>query len=92
MIWQRLCDGIRPSGLSQMEENRLSRVILSTPGVLGFHHLRTKSQGDVLHVAFHLEVRKGLPVYMEQAVSDAVAFSLQHRYGPCDAAIRVEAR
>lgn len=81
----------RPA-LNTIEKNRISRVILDTPGVRGFHHLRAHADGDVMVMKFHLEVDKDLPSYLASSISDAVQASLLDKYGPCDPTIRVEGR
>lgn len=80
------------TSLDEMEERRIGRIILDNPGVLGYHNLRTRVSGNVTILDFHLEVDKQLPVYKAHAISDAVEFSLQTKYGPCDPTIHIEPR
>lgn len=76
--------------LSQLEENRIGRIILNTPGVVGYHNLHLKPAQDNLKVCFHLEVPRELPAYQAAAVSDAVSLSLVLHYGPCIPSIHVD--
>lgn len=76
--------------LSQMEENRIGRIILDTPGVAGYHNLHVKPAKDTLKVCFHLEIPRDLPTYQAAAVSDAVSLSLVLHYGPCIPSIHID--
>ncbi|MCH4178388.1 MAG: cation diffusion facilitator family transporter [Megasphaera sp.] len=83
-------DDLTDTSLSTMEENRIGRIILENPGVLGFHHLRTRAVGETVVLDFHLEVNRLIPVYQAHAISDAVAMSLKSKYGPCDPTIHID--
>ncbi|MCH4167316.1 MAG: cation diffusion facilitator family transporter [Megasphaera sp.] len=76
--------------LSTMEENRIGRIIMNNPGVLGFHHLRTRAVGETTVLDFHLEVDRAMPVYKAHAISDAVVLALKSQYGPCDPTIHID--
>lgn len=44
------------------EEEKIRRILLDTPGVLGLHDLRTRKTGDLIIVDVHLEVRADMTV------------------------------
>lgn len=92
MMCRKSYDELVDTSLSQLEENRIGRIILDNPGVLGYHHLRTRVVGTTTVLDFHLEVDKSLPVYKAHAISDAVEFSLHAKYGSCDPTIHIEPR
>lgn len=83
-------DELTDASLSEIEERRIGRIILDNPGVMGYHHLRTRIVGETTFMDFHLEVDRKLPVYQAHAISDAVEISLHHQYGPCDPTIHIE--
>lgn len=84
------CLGFSYIPLSTIEENRIGRIIMATPGVLGYHNLHLKNERSTMKVCFHLEVSRDLPSYQACAVSDAVSMSLILHYGPCTPAIHID--
>lgn len=83
-------DDLTDTSLSSVEESRIGHIIMANPGVLGFHHLRTRAVGEMTVLDFHLEVDRAIPVYKAHAISDAVVSSLKSKYGPCDPMIHID--
>lgn len=90
MMIKTHCLGFSHIPLSTIEENRIGRIIMGTPGVLGYHNLHLKNERSTMKVCFHLEVSRDLPSYKACAVSDAVSMSLILHYGPCTPAIHID--
>jgi cation diffusion facilitator family transporter len=53
--WDALHD-LMDRAASTEEYQRIERIIRSTPGVKGFHDLRTRKMGDMILVDVHIEV------------------------------------
>jgi cation diffusion facilitator family transporter len=86
------CDSLTDISLDDTEEKRIGEIILTTPGVLGYHHLRTRMAGQEILMDFHLEVDRMLPLYKAHAISEKVERSLQENYRDCDPIIHIDPR
>ncbi len=80
------------ASLSEEEEARIGHIITAIPGVMGYHHLRTRMAGQVAVMDFHLELDKTLSLGQAHAISHEVANSLHAQYGPCDPTIHLDPR
>lgn len=89
---RRSYDDLTDASLSPAEESRIGHIILATPGVMGYHHLRTRVSGSATVMDFHLELDKSLPLAQAHAISDKVESALHREYGPCDSMIHLDPR
>lgn len=89
MCWNRY-GSVQQLPLDELEKRRIGRIILDTPGVLGYHKLKACTEYTSLTLSFHLEVSRELPVYQAYAVSDAVSMSLLLKYGSCVPVIHLD--
>ena len=80
------------ASLSPAEEAAIGSIIMGTPGVMGYHHLRTRKAGEKTVLDFHLELDKDMALQDAHAISEEVEQSLHHHCGPCDPTIHVEPR
>ena len=78
--------------LSDAEESKIGHIIMETPGVKGYHHLRTRISGSETIMDFHLELDRTLPLSQAHAISDKVESALQKKYGLCDPMIHLDPR
>ena len=89
---RRSYDDLTDASLSDDEESKIGHIIMETPGVKGYHHLRTRISGSETIMDFHLELDRTLPLSQAHAISDKVESALQKKYGPCDPMIHLEPR
>ena len=80
---------IMDASLSPAEEAAIGSIIMGTPGVMGYHHLRTRKAGEKTVLDFHLELDKDMALQDAHAISEEVEQSLHHHCGPCDPTIHV---
>jgi len=78
------------ASLSAQEEKRIGNIILATPGVKGFHQLRTRMAGRETLMDFHLELDRTLSFGEAHAISEEVEDSLHKHYGHCDSTIHID--
>ncbi|MDE6378116.1 MAG: cation-efflux pump, partial [Duncaniella sp.] len=57
--------------------DRLSRAIMSVPGVKAFHHLRTRRNGHSYLAEVHIKVDPDITVTQGHAISTAVEIALR---------------
>lgn len=91
-MFRRSYNSLIDTSLSDTEEAQIGDIILATPGVIGYHHLRTRKAGEKTVMDFHLELDKDLPLEEAHAISEEVEHSLHRQCGPCDPTIHVEPR
>lgn len=89
---RRSYDDLTDASLSDDEETKIGHIIMETPGVKGYHHLRTRISGSETIMDFHLELDRTLPLSQAHAISDKVESALQKKYGPCDPMIHLDPR
>ena len=89
---RRSYDDLTDASLSDAEESKIGHIIMETPGVKGYHHLRTRISGSETIMDFHLELDRTLPLSQAHAISDKVESALQKKYGPCDPMIHLDPR
>lgn len=89
---RRSYDDLTDASLSDDEESKIGHIIMETPGVKGYHHLRTRISGSETIMDFHLELDRTLPLSQAHAISDKVESVLQKKYGPCDPMIHLDPR
>lgn len=89
---RRSYDDLTDASLSDDEESKIGHIIMETPGVKGYHHLRTRISGSETIMDFHLELDRTLPLFQAHAISDKVESALQKKYGPCDPMIHLDPR
>ena len=89
---RRSYDDLTDASLSDDEESKIGHIIMETPGVKGYHHLRTRISGSETIMDFHLELDRTLPLSQAHAISDKVESALQKKYGPCDPMIHLDPR
>ncbi len=58
--------------LSPAIQSKIEDVVLSSPGVKGFHDLRTRQSGQVSFIQIHIELDDHLPLIEAHAISDLV--------------------
>lgn len=80
------------TSLSVADEDTIGHIITSVPGVIGYHHLRTRKAGEVTVMDFHLEMDKDLPLEKAHAIATQVEKNLREQVGPCDPTIHLEPR
>jgi len=82
------------------DTERIRRLILETPGVMGLHELRTRKSGDLLLVDAHLEVsadltvRQGHDIALEarrRVLEGGTVLSMMTHVDPVDSILRVQA-
>ena len=58
--------------LSRGEQKRIGEAVMATPGVMGFHHLRTRSNGSTRIVDLHIKVDPDISVRAGHDIASAV--------------------
>ncbi len=69
------------SSLTDEYENDIVEIIRNTPGVKGFHNLKTRKIGDVIAIEVHIKVDKELTVESSHHIATQVEKSLRDKFG-----------
>lgn len=70
--WNALHD-LMDRGADEEEVEAIRRTLLETPGIQGFHDLRTRKMGDMIVVDVHLDIDAALSVAAGHDIAVAVA-------------------
>ena len=62
-------------------ENELREIIASTPGVITYHHLRSRRNGSTIIVDLHIKVRPDISVVAAHNISTLVEERIESLYG-----------
>ena len=74
-----------------MDESDLERVVMSVPGVLGCHQIRTRGSSDHVFLDLHVWLPAAMPLVDAHALSHVVKDRLMERYPQiADAIIHIE--
>ncbi len=74
-----------------MDESDLERVVMSVPGVLGCHQIRTRGSSDHVFLDLHVWLPASMPLVDAHALSHVVKDRLMERYPQiADAIIHIE--
>ena len=74
-----------------MDESDLERVVMSVPGVLGCHQIRTRGSADHVFLDLHVWLPPAMPLVDAHALSHVVKDRLIERYPQiADAIIHIE--
>lgn len=66
---------------SLSDENDIIDIISNTPGIKGFHHLKTRKIGDIIAIEVHIKVDKELTVESSHQIATQVEQSLRDKFG-----------
>ena len=69
------------SSLSEDTENEISSIIIATPGVKGYHNLKTRKIGDIIAIEVHVKVDKDLTVEISHEIASTIEKSLREKFG-----------
>lgn len=75
-------DQLLERALPEEDIRQISDIISSTPGVLGFHHLRTRSIGSAKAVEVHVKMDGDIPLDHAHAIATDVENRLRASLGP----------
>ncbi len=67
--------------LSEKENNEIGSLIVSVPGVITYHNLRTRKNGNLYVMDFHIKVNSQDTVSAAHEISTAVEHALREKYG-----------
>jgi cation diffusion facilitator family transporter len=74
-----------------MSESDIEHVVMSVPGILGCHHIRTRGSPDHVFLDFHVWLPAAMPLVEAHALSHVVKDRLMAKYPQiADAIIHVE--
>jgi cation diffusion facilitator family transporter len=74
-----------------MSESDIEHVVMSVPGILGCHHIRTRGSADHVFLDFHVWLPPAMPLVEAHALSHVVKDRLMAKYPQiADAIIHVE--
>lgn len=62
-------------------ENELRQVIAATPGVITYHHLRTRRNGSTIIIDLHIKVRPDITIVTAHNISTSVENRIDSLYG-----------
>ncbi|MCM1021553.1 MAG: cation diffusion facilitator family transporter [Muribaculum sp.] len=62
-------------------ENEIRQITASTPGVITYHHLRTRRNGNTIIIDMHIKVRPDILVVTAHNISSNVENRIDRRYG-----------
>ncbi|HUI33112.1 MAG: cation diffusion facilitator family transporter [Dysgonamonadaceae bacterium] len=69
------------SALPEETESNITEIIKNTPGVLGFHNLKTRKIGAIFAVEVHIKVDKYLTVESSHEIATQIEKSLRNKLG-----------
>ena len=69
------------SSLAQEYENDIKEIISNTPGVKGFHNLKTRKIGGTFAIEVHIKVDKDLTVESSHQIATQIEKSLRDKFG-----------
>ncbi len=87
--WEALND-LMDRAASQEEVDAIHQTIITTPGVLGLHNLRTRKVGDLLMVDVHLEIDGDLRVREGHDIAEHVQERVQRLHRVVDVMTHVD--
>lgn len=67
--------------LPEAEKKVIEEIILTTPGVLGFHHLRTRRMGINRAVEAHIKLNGDLSLYKAHATASLIEKKIKNKLG-----------
>jgi divalent metal cation (Fe/Co/Zn/Cd) transporter len=74
-----------------MSEADIEHVVMSVPGILGCHHIRTRGSADHVFLDFHVWLPPAMPLVEAHALSHVVKDRLMTKYPQiADAIIHLE--
>jgi ferrous-iron efflux pump FieF len=76
--------------LGPEERDRIEALVLSHPGALGLHDLRTRHAGTHAFIELHLELDPGISVTEAHGITDAVEDSLRQAFPASEVMIHQE--
>jgi divalent metal cation (Fe/Co/Zn/Cd) transporter len=63
-----------------MDEGQLRDVVISVPGVVGCHHIRTRGTPDHIFLDLHVWMRPDMPLFEAHALSHEVKDRLMEQF------------
>ncbi len=69
------------SSLPEKTVNDIINTIETTPGVKGFHNLKTRTIGEIYAIEVHIKVDKNLTVESSHKIASDVEQSIRNKYG-----------
>lgn len=76
--------------LPESEISQIKEMILATPGVLGYHRLRTRRSGELRHIDFHVVVPAEWSVVQAHDTADILEKRIETALKPAKAVIHVD--
>lgn len=74
-------DELLERSLPDEEKYRIVQIISATPGVIAFHHLRTRRIGPARAVEFHIKLRSDLSLRAAHDIASNIEKSLKTEFG-----------
>lgn len=76
--------------LSEELQQQIAQLTLSTPGVNGFHGLRTREAGPVRFIQLHIELDNDLSLLRAHAIADNVEAQLMQAFPGADIIVHMD--
>ncbi len=70
--------------LSEQEQDKIKRIVLSHDKALGLHELRTRQAGHQRFIQFHLELDDKLTLLEAHSIGDAIECEIEQALAPCE--------
>lgn len=80
-IMKPCIDELLESSLPDSQVKEIENIIMSTPGVKGFHRLRTRRVGNVVAVDLHIKLPGYLQLVEAHDIASAVEAAIKTRFG-----------
>lgn len=78
------------ASLPKEESDRISNIIISTPGVKDFHHLRSRSNGNTKIIDFHIKLDPEISLKAAHDIATNVESRIKNDFGPAVVNIHME--
>ncbi|MCI5047826.1 MAG: cation diffusion facilitator family transporter [Aquisalinus sp.] len=75
-ITRKVLPQLMDEELSTRDREQIGKIVMAVPGVLGFHHLRTRRAGRRVYIQLHLELRPDIQLRRAHMISESVEAEL----------------
>lgn len=75
-------DELLEKSLPRAVQDEIAKIILSTPGVEGLHHLRTRRVGDHTAIDVHIKMNGDMPLWQAHNIASEVEQRIKQQFGP----------
>lgn len=78
------------ASLSKEDSDEIAKIIMSTPGVKDFHHLRSRSNGNTKIIDFHIKLDPDITLKEAHDIATNVENRIKDEYNPAVVNIHME--